>query len=130
MPRRLFFLVLLLYPTHICWSQVSVADAVIPTISTLSSLVRRETSLIQNPAYCSAQTGLPWECDTAFPAYDSLLSLGTDAVGQYDTTAAENHDQLRVARFRNDPLPARPTNVPFSITSRPRDSTVSVAPVT
>src|SRR5262245_50608835 len=38
------------------------------------------------------------------------------------------HD--RVARFRNDPLPARPTNLPFSMTRRPRDRTVSVAPVT
>src|SRR5262249_19789401 len=36
----------------------------------------------------------------------------------------------RGARFRNVPAPARPTNLPSSITRRPRDSTVSVAPVT
>ena len=35
-----------------------------------------------------------------------------------------------VDRLRNDPPPLRPTNSPFSITTRPRDSTVSVAPVT
>ena len=43
---------------------------------------------------------------------------------------ASGATDLRVARFRNDPPPARPTNLPSSMTSRPRDSTVSVAPVT
>ena len=52
----------------------------------------------------------------------------TDGVGQHDARAAD--DQLRAARFRNDPAPAFPTNVPLSITSFPRDSTVSAAPVT
>src|SRR5437762_6313088 len=52
----------------------------------------------------------------------------TDAVGKDDACAAD--DQLRAARLMNDPAPARPTNFPFSITTRPRDSTVSVAPVT
>ena len=64
------------------------------------------------------------------PSALDMNRRGTHAVRQHDASAAEDRHQLRVARFRNDPDPLRPTNAPFSITSRPRDSTVSVAPVT
>ena len=57
-----------------------------------------------------------------------------DAVGQRDPSTAYGQAPAhvryeRVALFRNEPLPGRPTNAPFSMTTRPRDSTVSAAPV-
>ena len=36
----------------------------------------------------------------------------------------------RALRFRKDPAPARPVNMPASMTTRPRETTVSTAPVT
>ena len=61
---------------------------------------------------------------------------GTDAIGQNDAAALDDQppahrtDSERVARLRNEPLPGVPTNFPSSMTTRPRDSTVSAAPVT
>ena len=68
----------------------------------------------------------PFDVDNS--AVVDLDRGGCDRIGEHDARAAD--DQLRVARFRKDPAPARPTNVPFSMTTLPRDSTVSVAPVT
>src|SRR6476620_11518460 len=48
------------------------------------------------------------------------LGVGPLGVGSYQ----------RVPRFRKAPLPGLPVNWPFSMMTRPRDSTVSATPVT
>src|SRR5262249_16212765 len=49
-----------------------------------------------------------------------LLRVTNDVVGGHE----------RMPRFRNDPRAALPTNVPPSMTTLPREITVSVTPVT
>ena len=53
-----------------------------------------------------------------------------DAAPRLRQWVTQAERQLRVARLRNDPAPALPTNFPPSMTTLPREMTVSVTPVT
>ena len=59
-----------------------------------------------------------------------LVGMITAAAGRPSRRCHSAVDSLRALRLMKAPAPARPTNRPLSMTTRPREMTVSVTPVT